>query len=135
MSQSKLQKYLNKQRPNITGHRLRVPVLLSDSKGLYLKDHARDHPVERQIDWWCKKGASIKDTITWLNQNIDKKNRFLGDISLYVWLGTCNLTSKDKNGNISLTCWGNHTIDTVIKGYNEIVEIVKKNIQIVKSRS
>jgi hypothetical protein len=25
-----------------------------------------------------------------------------------------------------LLSWGNHTIDTVIKGYNEIVEIVKK---------
>jgi hypothetical protein len=43
------------------------------------------------------------------------------------------LTRSFKNSPLlsessSLTCWGNHTIDTVIKGYNEIVEIVKKKI-------
>jgi hypothetical protein len=47
------------------------------------------------IVWWCKKGAKIEGSLAWLKRNIDRNLQNLGDIALYVWLGTCNLTSKD----------------------------------------
>jgi hypothetical protein len=38
----------------------------------------------------------------------------IGDIALYVWLGTCNLTSKDKSRFISLSSQNSETIDHIL---------------------
>jgi hypothetical protein len=43
-----------------------------------------------------KSGAKIEDSTQWLKSNISKKIINHGDIWLYVWMGTCNLTSKNK---------------------------------------
>lgn len=126
MSLSKLQKFINSPRPTVTGQRQKVPVLLSDSKGVHLQEQATHHPVERQIEWWCKKGSTIKNSITWLKKNIERKIYFLGNISLYVWLGTCNLTTKDKNYNISISCWNDDVINEIIEGYHEILTIIRE---------
>jgi hypothetical protein len=47
--------------------------------------------------------------------NIDRNLQNLGDIALYVWLGTCNLTSKDKSRFISLSSQNSETIDHIIR--------------------
>jgi hypothetical protein len=44
-----------------------------------------------------KSGAKIKDSTQWLKSNISKKIINYGSIWLYVWMGTCNLTSKKRN--------------------------------------
>ena len=129
MSLSKLQKYLDKPRPLVIGHRYRVPVLLSDSKGCYLKDHGldQDHPVERQIDWMCKRGAKVQAGVDWLKQDINRKIRFLGNISLYVWLGTCNLTTRDKSGKIQLRSWNDDTVDEIVQNFKTIINIISEH--------
>ena len=97
MSESKLSKYLQKTVVNVpAGSRLRTPVILSDSKGFSLRNQIT-HPFDNNIVWWCKKGAKIEESLAWLKRNIDRNLQNLGDIALYVWLGTCNLTSKDKS--------------------------------------
>jgi hypothetical protein len=48
------------------------------------------------IVWLPKSGAKIEDSTQWLKSNISKKIINYGDIWLYVWMGTCNLTSKNK---------------------------------------
>jgi hypothetical protein len=58
----------------------------------------------------CKKGAKIEGSLAWLKRNIDRNLQNLGDIALYVWLGTCNLTSKDKSRFISLSSQNNETL-------------------------
>jgi hypothetical protein len=37
-----------------------------------------------------------------LEKNIKSKIKELGNIHLYIWLGTCDLTTKNKDGTISL---------------------------------
>ena len=91
------------------GQKILVPVVLSDSKGLRLKREV-DSTVECSIVWWCKAGATIENRITWLKENIKGKLRLLGSIRLYVWLGTCNITSKDKNGYIALTTYPDQAV-------------------------
>ena len=65
----------------------------------------RTHPV---LIPWSLKWA-------WLKRNIDRNLQNLGDIALYVWLGTCNLTSKDKSRFISLSTQNNEIIDHIIR--------------------
>jgi hypothetical protein len=115
MSETKLSKYLQKTVVNVpAGPRLRIPVILSDSKGFSLRNQIT-HPFDNNIVWWCKKGAKIEGSLAWLKRNIDRNLQNLGDIALYVWLGTCNLTSKDKSRFISLSSQNNETIDHIIR--------------------
>jgi len=48
-----------------------------------------------------------------------------GDIWLYIWIGTCNLTSKNKN-YIALRSQTNAEIEYIKTIYKEIIEIIKK---------
>jgi hypothetical protein len=115
MSESKLSKYLQKSVVNVpAGPRLRTPVILFDSKGFSLRNQIT-HPFDNNIVWWCKKGAKIEGSLAWLKRNIDRNLQNLGDIALYVWLGTCNLTSKDKSRFISLSSQNNETLDHIIR--------------------
>lgn len=126
MSLNKLVKFLEAPRPTVSGHRIRVPVILSDSKGTRLQKVKTEHAVERQIEFWCKKGATIQKQLKWLRENLDRKINFLGDIHLYVWLGTCNLTSIDKTRKISLTSWNEDTIKNILQGFNAIIDLLKQ---------
>ena len=65
----------------------------------------RTHPV---LIPWSLKWA-------WLKRNIDRNLQNLEDIALYFWLGTCNLTSKDKSRFISLSTQNNETLDHIIR--------------------
>lgn len=73
MSLNKLEIFLEAPIPTGSGHRIRVPVILSDSKGIRLQKVKTEHPVERQIDFWCKNGATIQKQLQWLRDNLDKK--------------------------------------------------------------
>ena len=97
MSEKKIIDYLQSPRSITIGTRILRPVILSDSKGVYLKGKIL-HPEDRQFVWW-----NIERELYWLGEHIHDKIRELGDIHLYIWLGTCNLTKKNKDGTISLT--------------------------------
>ena len=76
----------------------KVAALLSDSKGNYLEKcmsyYSKDSEVQRNIKWWCKKGRTTYQGLSWITSKINRKLRRHGDIHLYVWLGTCDLTGK-----------------------------------------
>ena len=91
MTENKLRKFISKPREPPSGKRTHQPIILTDSKGNYLKKYAC-HDVEKQIVWLPKSGAKIEDSTQWLKSNISKKIINYGDIWLYVWMGTCNLT-------------------------------------------
>lgn len=125
MSASKLTKYLNDNPPvQIQQHslKLKVPIVLGDSKGLRLKDHATSR-IGNNILWWCESGRSSKDAYNWLNENLRQKIRLLGSVHIYIFVGTCDFTSKSKNGYIHL----NHSdsVPDSIYYYKEIIKLVK----------
>jgi hypothetical protein len=124
MSVNKLVKYLNKPRPTREGLRSYTPVVLTDSKGNCLKSKV-EHQSEREIVWWAKSGDEIKDRFNWLKDNLDHKLNSLGKVWRYVWLGTSDLTSKNKK-YISLTSKeGNDTVDHIVSYFSKILDLVK----------
>ena len=114
MSEKKIRDYLQTQRSPTLGSRALKPVILSDSKGNHLKDQVL-HPEDRQIVWWNKRGTNIKNSLHWLEKNIKSKINELGNIHLYIWLGTCDLTTKDKDGTISLATQHSETSKNVLE--------------------
>lgn len=95
MSLSKLRKFVQEtsgfddKLPRIK----KTPIVLSDSKASYLKSIATSD-IEKNIVWWFKKGWNSESGLNFLRANIDEALSSYGEIHLYVWLGTCNLTVK-----------------------------------------
>ena len=112
MTENKLRKFISKPRVPPSGKRTHQPIILTDNKGNYLNKYAC-HDVEKQIVWLPKSGAKIEDSTKWLKSNISKKIINYGDIWLYVWMGTCNLTSKNKK-YISLKSENDEEVDKII---------------------
>ena len=105
MSKGKLQKYLARPFQNPTGTQTITPIILSDSKGYSLRDQATNS-VEQSIKWWCIAGRNSTQALDWLRQNIDEQIGHYDNIALYIWIGTCDLTTKNKQC-ISLTSCDN----------------------------
>ena len=123
MTENKLRKFLDKPRDPPTGTKTHQPILLTDSKGNHLKNFAI-HAAETDILWWSKGGAKTADSAAWLKRNISWKTSNYENIWLYVWLGTCDLTSKNKQ-YISLT--QNYSVENITQKYEEIIRTVNKN--------
>ena len=128
MTEKKLRDYLATRFDNPTTQKILIPVVLSDSKGDYLKNVVtyNSNIVESSIVWWCTKGATVQNRVEWLRTNLANKITLLGQIHLYVWCGTCNLTNKDKNGSISLAANPTETVEQIISQYREIVNLVQQ---------
>ena len=73
----------------------RKPIFLSDSKGRYIEKH-RDLITQfgYSIEFNFFGGARFWNYYIWLQKNLAVKVEKYGDIVLYVWLGTCDLTVK-----------------------------------------
>ncbi|VDI59864.1 Hypothetical predicted protein [Mytilus galloprovincialis] len=96
MSEGKLKKYLKIPLPPIIGKKLLTP----DSKGFGLWDQVSTQ-IELEIRWWCKSARTSQKDFTWLQQNIAQNIERIGNIHLYVWLGTCDLTTMTELTNVS----------------------------------
>ncbi|CAG2254280.1 unnamed protein product [Mytilus edulis] len=92
MSERKLEKYLKRKLPEITSEKSSTPILISDSKGNYLKTHTETE-IYHEIRWYCERGRSTIAGYSWLESNIQRLTDRLDSIHVYVWLGTCDLTS------------------------------------------
>lgn len=125
MSFSKLVKFNQAPRGLPNGIRTLVPVILSDSKGFSLKNQITNHPVDQSIEWCCESGAQTYDRVEWLSKNIERLVNNLGNIHLYVWLGTNDLTTIDKSTkHISLKHEDNSTIQELSTYYQLIAETI-----------
>lgn len=91
-TQAKLQKYVD--RPIVFHGRLRKqPIIIADSKGNYLRQHGSDiFQSFCHIEFECKGGARFAEYYNWLNRNLTSKVNQFGNIVLFVFLGTCELT-------------------------------------------
>lgn len=95
MTESKYQKYLDKTADIDSGLGVcrKRPIILSDSKGCYLRRNVANL-IENNIVWRCRGGLNTKEGIDWFLGDYQTLSRRYTSISLYVWLGTCDLTHK-----------------------------------------
>lgn len=94
MSKHRVLKY-NKRPTNFRGPLKYKPILLSDSKGNYLRQFSGLIEDEGySIEFNCKGGLRFLDQYFWLRNNLRRKVHKYGYITLYCFLGTCDLTLK-----------------------------------------
>lgn len=93
MSDRRLANQVLQLRPDPLIQPQRTPVLLSDSKGLNLQNEVRVNP-ETFIHFWCYPGATAEHRLQYLKDNLAGQLASLEKITLFVWVGTCNLTTK-----------------------------------------
>lgn len=130
MYHNRLQKQIDKLQlpPLVEPHR--TPVLLSDSKGFNLKNQVRINP-ETFIKFWCEAGATAENRLLFLQQNLsDKLKSFsCGQITLYVWVGTCDLSSK-RDSFIYLKATDNSAVNNLITVLKSIYHFVSQFDQV-----
>ena len=122
-SERRLKKYIEREVSPPRGPKIRTPVVLSDSKGERLKNCVKTD-LEKGIIWWVKAGSKSQDSIEWLEKILDQEIQVLGPIHLYVWLATCNLTTADKSGYISLTSYTNSAVEFIVQKYERVIELM-----------
>ncbi|VDI63607.1 Hypothetical predicted protein [Mytilus galloprovincialis] len=127
MSLIKLTKFGNKNIEGPTGKRTLRPVILADSKGVRLQQQFIQKD-QSNIIWWCKRGRKVHEAIDWLKTNLETEIQLIGDIWLYIWVGTCNLTSFDRSTRyICLSSSkSQETVDQVTTTYKDIIQLFAK---------
>lgn len=123
MSKNKLLKQLTERTPIPQGQPTYTPVVLSDSKGIWLEKKVGS-PLERRIRWWTKKGEPSDKGYKWLKSHLGSKIQRHGPIWLYVWYGTCDLTSYDKK-YISLKSEDGSSVTTAVENLTKIKDLFK----------
>ena len=121
MSNNKLSKYLYKSCTELKGNKTYISVVLIDSKGKWVERKILQ-PTEKEVIWWAKSGRTCKEGYKWLKSNIRHKTKKLGNIC--VWLGTCDLTSKNKK-YIALTAEDDQAVENAYEYLLKIAALVK----------
>ena len=96
MSKHRILKY-NKRPNNFKGPLKYQPILLSDSKGNYLREFS--HIIEEKgysIEFACRGGSRFLDQYVWLKNNPRRQVNRYGYVTVYCFLGTCDLTLKKR---------------------------------------
>ena len=128
MSDKRLKKNLLKDEP--AQKKLHAkPVIISDSKGRYLKLCVNpEKSPENDILWLYKGGASTFDRYLWLKQNLDKLMKRYGQLSFYIWTGTCDLTKRlqNKTSRSQFIHLQEHQMDRLTWHYRLISELLQQ---------
>ena len=73
------------------------PVIITDSKGKYLRQVSVADKTESKILWYGRGGFNSNDVVKFLSvKKINSLLKLHGRISLYLWVGTCDFTRKGK---------------------------------------
>ena len=100
-------------------------VIVSDSKGNYLKQHAQTS-LERSIIWLGHSGLNSEEGINLLKSKLAELTRTYGRLSVYLFLGTCDITQKV--GDFIVLKQGYRSIrDDVIRLYTELADYAQSN--------
>ena len=97
MNKRKLERYLENcaSLPQGYQRQIQTPLLLTDSKGDYISEHA-SNCIDRSIVWLGGKGWTSSRGLDYFTNNCDRLKATHGDFHLFVWLGTCDMTSKNR---------------------------------------
>lgn len=131
MTEHKLVKYLARSGPEPSKELQKLtPVILTDSKGAYLRSRPC-HP-NIKIKWHCQAGCTTTNRTEYLRDNTCQITESYGNIAIYLWTGTCDLTQK--NGKyISLKSTQNESLLTQHKAnIEQFIKVAKENPKIRK---
>ena len=92
MNEKQLQKYIDTPLQSY-GPLCRYPILLTTSKGRYLKPH-KDLLEGVNLEIVSYPGGQFPTIFEWLCTDLYKRVSRYGKVVLYVWVGTCDLTCK-----------------------------------------
>ena len=97
MNKRKLERYLENCASLTDGYlrQVQTPLLLTDIKGDYLSEHSTNR-IENSIVWLGGKGWTSERGLDYFTSNCDSLRATNGDFHLFVWLGTCDMTSKSR---------------------------------------
>ncbi|CAC5401871.1 unnamed protein product [Mytilus coruscus] len=126
MSENKLWKFLNRPASSHPSTPCSyTPILLSDSKGNYLKEFLGNTVVDNKVKCWCKSGSTVEKSYYWLKANIENKILIHGKLWIYIWLGTCNITTKEGNF-ISISSEDNQAVLNITHYFQEFSTLIQK---------
>ena len=125
MSVAKLKKYLSKPfTPNAQYSQYRHPVLLSDSKGYTL---SLNHQGVFPLELWCHSGAGSENRITCLEGKLPGALEVHHRLIVYVWVGTCDVTRKDKDDpRLYIRNKDQTTKETIVRQIRRAYDIVSR---------
>lgn len=130
MSLARVRKHIRNLNPTLRNPPLlrTIPVVLSDSKARYIENivNSEYHP-DNKIVWWWKKGATAEDQLDFLEKNLENKFREFGSqhFTIYVWLGTCNVTVKSGQF-IDIVSENNDSATQACKALRDIYKFLAK---------
>ena len=120
MTARKLNNFIEKAYVLPHGPQTHTPILLSDSKLKYLLRVSRD-PVEKEWYTSYEEGRTCEQGYDWIREKLDSKIERYQQVWVYVWLGTCNLTTKPKKSKyIYLTSQDNSAALNLVRYYHKI---------------
>ena len=84
-----------------------------------------NHP-ENKIYFWYRKGKGVNRQYLWLKENLQEKLCILGTnhITLYIWLGTCDLTVKSDQF-IKICSEDFSAVRSLCKGLKDIFDYIR----------
>lgn len=74
---------------------------------------------------WCESGATAGNRLQFLKDNLQHELQNLNLITLYVWVGTCNVTRKEGHF-IYLVSKDNSTVDNLISELKEVYHFTRQ---------
>ena len=94
MTDTNIRKSIKRIKIN-TDHKKRkyTPVILSDSKGEYVKQEICN-PEALNIQFINRKGSTLTDSVLFIRNHLHKRIKRFKHVHIYVWLGTCDITLK-----------------------------------------
>ena len=113
-SLSKITKELHKDRPVPGINNISESLVLSDSKGQYIRHHCTTS-TDHRIRWHCIPGAGYLKLYEWAAENLDRVAQGR-QLHVYVWAGTCDLTQKSGR-YINLTSYDSREILSHVEQY------------------
>ena len=123
MSTTKLRKYIREEPQRPKGTQNRIPILVSDSKGLTLRNYCQDFKFPFEL--WCLPGARTKKLADLIKERTEKALQRHRKILIYLWAGTCDKTKKCGK-EIRLRNKDNTTNDNITKEYERIIKYLEQ---------
>lgn len=120
---NKLRKYIAKQPQLPNGFQYKTAILVSDSKGYTLRNNCQDYNFPLEL--WGKSGATTRELVNIIEERIHKAIQRHHQIIIYLWSGTCDLTTK-KGKYIKLKHHNNTSVKAIIKQYERAISIVNR---------
>ncbi|CAG2190723.1 unnamed protein product [Mytilus edulis] len=117
----KLEKYIADQPQFPPGFQHKTAILVSDSKGYTLRNNClqKEFPLET----WCKSGATTEVLVNLIKTRIAKAIKRHHHIIIYLWSGTCDLTTKEGK-YIKLKFHNNRAIKIIEDQYKRAISII-----------